>query len=100
MKCLSWRRTSAASPGFRGSTFIAASGSDAAIVETLIFSSHLLLLVEPGAHSRPFEIDPVVDPPSFRKTKALIVTPPPQGDGANAKALAQPRCDKELRLEE
>jgi hypothetical protein len=59
-------------------------------------SGSFLLTLEPSSYFVPGEIDAVVNPPPFRKAELRVVTPAPQGDGANAEPLAEPRRNHKL----
>jgi hypothetical protein len=71
-------------------------GSSARIAATEVASRDLLLPLEPNRHFMPRKIDVPIDAPAFGKAELLVVTPAPQGDGANAEALAEPRRHDEF----
>lgn len=60
-------------------------------------SGSLLLTLEPGSHFAPWKIDAVVYAYARGKAELRVMAPAPQGDSANAEALAQPRRNHKLR---
>jgi hypothetical protein len=71
-------------------------GSSARIAATEVASRDLLLPLEPNRHFMPRKIDVPIDAPAFGKAELLVVTPAPQGDGADAETLAEPRRNHKL----
>jgi hypothetical protein len=59
-------------------------------------SESLSLTLEPGSHFAQWKIDAVVYADAGGKSELGVMAPAPQGDSANAEALAQPRRHDEF----